>query len=207
MSQILIEQLLNELGSPPSIGHPRESVVREAFKTCSRAGGGRRPDFRPRIRDQTPQTKNAATSTARCSTRCACLSATGRRRTRRTTSTRRSRTNSAAATRRTTSSSRTLTQAVLIQDRRGDALPRSMIGPARKAARALLRLRTRRDRRVPQGGRAVQDRSAGGAQSAARDDRAQPNGEREFRAAPSISSSMRRRRSTRALPQPTCARC
>ena len=88
MSQLLINEYLNELETLKRVsGTNRESVVREAFKDLLR-GWARSHDWCswPSTKSR-PKPKTGATSTARCSTISACLSATGRRRTRRTTST------------------------------------------------------------------------------------------------------------------------
>ena len=175
MSQLLIQQYLNDLQTLRRVsGTSRESVVREAFKTLLK-DWGKSHDliFVPEYEYSDAAKERALSSTARCCTSCACRSAIGRRRTRRTTSTPRSRRSSGAATRRTTSSSRTRTQAVLIQNRqRGDALRRSTdVDALEKLLELFFGYERAGDRRVPQGGRAVQGRPAGGARSAARHDR------------------------------------
>ena len=111
MSQVLIQQYLNQLQDLRKVsGTHRELVVREAFKDLLK-GWARSHDliFVPEYEIATPA-KDAATSTARWFMLCACLSAIGKPRTKRTISTPRSRSRNAAAIRKTTSSSRIQTE-------------------------------------------------------------------------------------------------
>lgn len=85
MSQLLIQHYLNQLADLRKVsGTNREMVVREAFKDVLK-GYARSHDlvFIPEYEIET-LARSAATSTARCCTRCAFPSTTGRLRTRRT---------------------------------------------------------------------------------------------------------------------------
>src|SRR4030095_3237722 len=100
MSQVLIQQYLNQLQDLRKVsGTHRESVVREAFKDLLK-GWARSQDliFVPEYEIATPPKARRYVDGALVHT-LRCLSVTGRRRTKRTTSTPKSTTNCAAAIR------------------------------------------------------------------------------------------------------------
>ena len=174
MSQLLIHTFLADLDRiRAASGSTRETVVREAFKDLLKDWASRTNSFSsPEYEYQTAAKEDRATSTARCCTRCACRSAIGRRRTRTTISTPKSNKKFGAAIRRTNIIFEDSHDAVLIQNQQ--EVMRCGVDDT-TALEKLLDLFFGYERpeiaAIPQGGRAVQGRSAGGARSAARDDR------------------------------------